>query len=176
DRPRRGGADVAHGWWGPPRRGDGPGETLSAVFEERAYDAVAGDDEGGAVADFDEFEVEAPRQQRAPPAEDDWGRVGDDLVEEAFVGELAGEVAPAHHPQIVIAGGCAHLDVVVGDRSLCEADSRLASALSRLGQRQAAVGHDPRGHRVRPRSVEIAQHPLIRRRTHDDGTDTFEET
>src|SRR5699024_12680360 len=32
---------------GPPRRGDGPGETHSAGFEQRAEDTVAGDDEGG---------------------------------------------------------------------------------------------------------------------------------
>src|SRR5699024_59199 len=99
-------------------------QTLSAVLEERADDTVAGDNEGAAVSGFDEFEVEASRQQRAPLAEDDWGGVGDDLVEESFVGELAGEVSPAHHPQIVVAGGRAHLDVVVGDRSLCEADIR----------------------------------------------------
>src|SRR5690625_6966815 len=78
---------------GPPRRGDGPGETLSAVFEERAEDTAAGDDEGIAVADFDEIEVEAPRQQRASLAEDDGGRVGDDLVEESLVGEQIGRAS-----------------------------------------------------------------------------------
>ena len=77
---------------------------------------------------------DAAREQRDARAEHDRDVGDDQLVEQAVVGELGGQLAAAEHPQVAVAGRFLHRVDVVARRALDEAHVRA------LRDRQVARG------------------------------------
>ncbi len=111
-----------------------------------------------------------------PGAQGDRGDVDDHLVQQAEVGELAGEVAAADHPDVPVAGGGDQVCVHLRDRGRGDAHVR-------AGPRgHLVVGEDPAGLGVGPRLglrtrcvVAGAEHPLVGVRAHAQRADAGDE-
>src|SRR5690606_33529176 len=112
------------------------------------------------------------REQRLSLPQRDRCHLYDELVEQAGIEELAGEVSATHHPDILPTGRLTHLGVHRAYVAVHETD------VGTFHGWKLPAGKDPRRLRVRPRRTDfsdhrlgVAQHPFVRRGTHRQGTD-----
>ena len=145
--------------------------TFRGIRSERPRNRVARAEEVAVAQVLAQVEVEAAREERAAGAERDRRDGHDDLVQEAVLGELAGEVAAAHDPQTAVARGLRHRGVHLGHEILGEGGVRP----DRL---ELAVGEDPARDVVHPGLAglrEVVAQPLVRGGAHRDRPDVLDE-